>query len=175
MAPMDREACMHRAPRGGQTTRRWRCSGFASEISVRISYSKCKLDERLASHTLVEQLVEVLKILDNSLPDVEQVIEVPKIFSDVIPSRSSVSEPQLAEQLVEVPTLVSLSLPVDPKEEDTIVAVVCDAMGRTWFQVSGPRGRWWWLSGTQHTQSNHPSGYTAGPGRDTNTGRCDDG
>ena len=124
---------------------------------------------------MVEQLVEVLKILDNSLPDVEQVIEVPKIFSDVIPSRSSVSEPQLAEQLVEVPTLVSPSLPVDEKEEDTIVAVVCDAMGRTWFQVSGPRGRWWLLSGTQHTQWNHPKGYTTRPGRDTNTGRRDDG
>ena len=52
---------------------------------------------------VAEQPVEVLKILDNSLPDVEQVIEVPKIFSDDIPSRSSVSEPQLAEQLVEVP------------------------------------------------------------------------
>ena len=47
---------------------------------------------------VVEQPVAVLKILDNSLPDVEQVIEVPKIFSDDIPSRSSVSEPQLAEQ-----------------------------------------------------------------------------
>ena len=53
---------------------------------------------------MVEQPVQVLKFLDISLPDVEQVIEVPKIFSEDIPSRSSVSEPQLADQLVEVPT-----------------------------------------------------------------------
>ena len=53
---------------------------------------------------MVEQPVQVLKFLDISFPDVEQLVEVPKIFSDVIPSRSSVSEPQLAEQLVEVPT-----------------------------------------------------------------------
>ena len=51
--------------------------------------------------------------------------------------RTVVREPQLAEQLVEVPALVSLSLPVDAKEEDTIVAMASDAAGRTWFQVSG--------------------------------------
>ena len=50
MAPMDREACIE-LPQEDKTARRRRCSGFASEIDVRISYSKCKLDERLASHT----------------------------------------------------------------------------------------------------------------------------
>ena len=49
-----------------------------------------------------EQLVEVYKLLDVAVP--EHVIEVPKIFVDDIPSRLSVREPQLAEQLVVVPT-----------------------------------------------------------------------
>ena len=35
MAPMDCEACIE----------------FASEIDVRVSYTECKLDERLASYT----------------------------------------------------------------------------------------------------------------------------
>ena len=43
--------------------------------------------------------------------------------------RTAVCEPQLVEQLVEVPTLVSPSLPVDVKEEDTIVAVVSSSLG----------------------------------------------
>ena len=124
---------------------------------------------------VVEQPVEVLKILDNLLPDVEQVIEVPKIILHQVPHCAVPLEPQLVEQLVEVPTLVSPSLPVDVKEQDTIVAVVSDAAGRTSFQVSGPRGRWWWPSGSRHTQWGHPEGYTARPGRDTNTGRHDDG
>ena len=124
----------------------------------------------------VEQLLEVLRRLDIEVPP--QVIEVPKISQDSIRERlvdCDLRHPQLAEQLVEVPTLVSPSLPVDENEEDTIVAVICDAMGRTWFQVSGPRGRWWWLSGTPHNQWHHPKGYTARPGRDANTGRRDDG
>ena len=39
----------------------------------------------------------------------ELVIEVPKISLDVIPLRTLVPEPQLVEQLVEVPTTVSYS------------------------------------------------------------------
>ena len=98
---------------------------------------------------MVEQLVEVLKILDNSLPDVEQVIEVPKIFSDVIPSRSSVSEPQLAEQLVEVPT--------DRVYLRDIIAVRLYGMDPAF------------------ALSRRQRGDTARPGRHTNTGRRDDG
>ena len=39
----------------------------------------------------------------------EQVIEVPKILIDELPARTLVREPQLAEQLVEVPTIISFS------------------------------------------------------------------
>ena len=86
--------------------------------------------------------------------------------------RTVVREPQLVEQLVEVPTLVSPSLPVDAKEEDTVVAMASDAAGRTWFQVSGPRGHcWWWLSRSRPTQWDHPERYTARPGRKRNTGQ----
>ena len=49
------------------------------------------------------------------------------------------------------------------KEEDTIVAMASDAAGRTWFQVSGPRGHcWWWLSGSRHTQWDHSDGTPPG-------------
>ena len=52
---------------------------------------------------LVDSVVEVRKILDNLLPDVEQVIKVPKILPHTVPQRSSLQEPQTAEQLVAVP------------------------------------------------------------------------
>ena len=54
---------------------------------------------------MVDQLVDVLKLLScTAIP--EQVIAVPKIPQDSIPHRA-VFEPQLAEQLVEVPTAVT--------------------------------------------------------------------
>ena len=43
-------------------------------------------------------------------PDPEQVIEVPKILPEDVSLRTAVREPQLVEQLVEVPTIVSFSL-----------------------------------------------------------------
>ena len=52
---------------------------------------------------LVDSVVEVRKILDNLLPDVEQVIKVPKILQHTVLQRSSLQEPQTAEQLVAVP------------------------------------------------------------------------
>ena len=51
----------------------------------------------------VDKLHDVLKLFDNSVP--EQVIDVPKISQDAIPQRTVLCEPQLAEQLVEVPTV----------------------------------------------------------------------
>ena len=58
---------------------------------------------------MVEQLVDVLQLFDALILVAEQVIDVPKIFIERIPPRTSVREPQLAEQLVEVPTIVSFS------------------------------------------------------------------
>ena len=53
----------------------------------------------------VEALQDTLRILD--FPIAEQVIEVPKISCSPCPSRSLVPDPQSAEQLVEVPTVLS--------------------------------------------------------------------
>ena len=53
-----------------------------------------------------EQLLEVFRLLDTHMP-VEQAIAVPKIFLDRIPQRSFVLTPQSADQLVEVPTVLS--------------------------------------------------------------------
>ena len=55
---------------------------------------------------MLEQLVDVLQFVDALVPVAEQVIEVPKIILENIPVRTLVREPQLAEQLVEVPTIL---------------------------------------------------------------------
>ena len=54
---------------------------------------------------LVDNVVDALRIPER--PMTVQVIEVPKILVAVIPARSLVPEPQSAEQLVEVPTVLS--------------------------------------------------------------------
>ena len=51
---------------------------------------------------MVEQLQDVLQFF----ADAEQVIDVPKISFEDIPTRTLVRDPQLAEQLVEVPTFL---------------------------------------------------------------------
>ena len=55
----------------------------------------------------VENVTDALRILDQ--PMAKQVIEVPKISCSPCPSRSCIREPQVAEQLVQVPTIVSFS------------------------------------------------------------------
>ena len=59
---------------------------------------------------LVDQL-DVLKVLGMHLPVLpEQVIEVPSIWTPSRCSRTVLSAPQMAEQLVEVPTLLSVAV-----------------------------------------------------------------
>ena len=79
----------------------------------------------------VDSVVEVLKILDKSLPDVEQVIEVPKILQQTVLHRSSLQEPQLAEQLVEVSTPSPALVPV-PQMEHQMVEVLSDRASACW-------------------------------------------
>ena len=50
--------------------------------------------------------MDVLRFFDTLCPVAEQVIDVPKIIYEDIPSRTPLREPQLAEQLVEVPTIL---------------------------------------------------------------------
>ena len=60
---------------------------------------------------MVEHVVDVLKIIDRGPP--EQVIEVSKVsLLDVVPLRAALCEPQLAEQLVDVPTSPGYALAV---------------------------------------------------------------
>ena len=50
-----------------------------------------------------------MRFFDTLLPVPEQCIEVPKILLDDVPMRTAVCDTQLAEQLVEVPTIISFS------------------------------------------------------------------
>ena len=116
---------------------------------------------------MVDSVVEVLKILDKSLPDVEQVIEVPKILQHTVLQRSSLQEPQMVDQLVTVPTnpdtvLCVFSRSPVPLLEDQLVEVppivpqlvgfFAGDDGYVWRQLSGPTGAYWWRVGSSHTQ-----------------------
>ena len=76
----------------------------------------------------VPQMVEnvtdtLLRILD--FPIAEQVIDVPNIFCSPCPLRSRVPEPQLADQLVEVPTVLTptrIALQIAERIVDTPVS-----------------------------------------------------
>ena len=56
---------------------------------------------------MVDQLPDIEQFFRVLSPDLEQVIEVPKILPFDVPMRAAVT--QLAEQLVEVPTIISYS------------------------------------------------------------------
>ena len=58
---------------------------------------------------MVVQLADVLRFFDTLLPVPEQDLAVPKILLDDVPMRTVLRDTQLAEQLVEVPTIVSFS------------------------------------------------------------------
>ena len=69
---------------------------------------------------MVEQLVDVLRFFNTLCPVAEQVIDVPKISLEDIPARRLCREPQLVEQLVEVPTVVSYSSLLQRTVEQTV-------------------------------------------------------
>ena len=87
---------------------------------------------------MVGQLAEVLAFFNATLLVLEQVIEVPKITVDQAPQRSSLRDPQLVEQLVDVPV-----------PRNVILARGTDIAGNTWCQVTEhPGTRWrayWWM------------------------------
>ena len=58
---------------------------------------------------MVDQLLDIEQYFRALSPDPEQVIEVPKILPFDVPMRTAVRVTQLAEQLVEVPTIISSS------------------------------------------------------------------
>ena len=65
------------------------------------------MDQLAELLNLEEDVLDAGRLVDHYFQVPEVVIEVPKIRLDVIPLRTLVPEPQLAEQLVEVPTTVS--------------------------------------------------------------------
>ena len=73
---------------------------------------------------MVEQLPDIMYFFDTLMPDPEQVIEVPKILPDDVPVRTAVRDTQLAEQLVEVPTIVSFSLLQRNMEQNVDIPVL---------------------------------------------------
>ena len=72
---------------------------------------------------MVEQWLNILHFFDTLMPDPEQVIEVPKIFPDDVPVQTAVRDTQLAELLVEVPTIVSFSLLQQIMEQNVDIPV----------------------------------------------------
>ena len=100
---------------------------------------------------LVDSVEEGRKILDNLFPDVAQVIEVPKIIVHTAPHRSSLLEPQMAEQLVPVP---GFGFVFFRRYDGALGLGVVRAAGHTWFMRVHDIG---WRD-------------TASPGRYTNTG-----
>ena len=89
---------------------------------------------------MLEQLPDVLQFFDTLTTVPVQVIEVPKIFPDDVPVRTSSRDTQLAEQLVEVPTIISYSwlqlgleqnvdIPVPVVEAETLVFEVFSLNG----------------------------------------------
>ena len=89
---------------------------------------------------MVEQHVEVLSFLRSSLPAVaEQVIEVPALSLPVCAVQRDPLEPQMAEQLVEVPTVLSVAV---LQQQTVVLAVdipVPHGSGRRRLQGSLPR------------------------------------
>ena len=83
--------------------RDWRHTGVGYEIAQNLVVPVPQMEE---------QLPDVLQFFASFLPVVaEQVIAVPKIFLDMTPQRlgDHLRQPQMVEQLVHVPTVVSYS------------------------------------------------------------------
>ena len=72
---------------------------------------------------MVDQPPDVKRFFDTLLPVPEQVIEVPKIVCPLRAARTVLRAPQLAEQLVEVPTIVSYSSFQRTKEQHVDIPV----------------------------------------------------
>ena len=86
------------------------------------------LDLDVLAPQAVDQLMDAIS-LDS--PMAEHVVEVPKI---VCPPRAGRTEPQMAEQLVEVPTVLSLSL----LQQQTVDIPVSRRRGQGGLQGSHP-------------------------------------
>ena len=85
---------------------------------------------------MVEQLPDIMRLFDTLLPVPEQVIEVPKILLDAM--LTTLRDTQLAEQLVEVPTIVSFSLLQLIMEQNVDVPVLGRGGAKRWSSRFSP-------------------------------------
>ena len=111
---------------------------------------------------MVDSVVDVLKILDHSLPGGKagKATRVPWLFMRHAPPRSSLPESQVVEQLVEVPIPLTVTL-----------ADGTDDRGIRWRHVVGSQWRYLLVDGRHQPDQEGPDGFTAGPGRYTNIGQ----
>ena len=125
--PMKEEVEQHHAPRGQKPAREGRGTQylFVGGVIVPEPVAEPQLHARVQRHTVeqrsehtpyvqildapvpqvVDFVLDVFRALDSSIA--EQVIEVPKLSCSSCPSRSPCLEPQMAEQMVEVPAVLS--------------------------------------------------------------------
>ena len=121
----------------------------------------------------VDSVTDILRLLDR--PIAEQVIAVPTVSCSSCPLRSCVPEPQLADQLVEVPTVLTptrIALQIAERIVDTPVPrgrVHGSLPGQSsamslpesieWVELSDANGRpWFWNRRTQATVRKAPPG-----------------
>ena len=118
---------------------------------------------------MVGSVTDVLRLLDRPLA--EQAISVPKISCSSCPSRSRVPEPQLADQLVEVPTVLTptrialqiVDTPVPRGRVHGSLPGQSSAMSLPesigWVELSDDNGRpYFWNRRTQATVRKAPRG-----------------
>ena len=106
---------------------------------------------------VVVQLLGVFRLLDTQLPD-EQAVSVPKISCSPCPSRSRVPEPQSADQLVEVPTVLTptrIAVQIAEQIVDTPVHLPESA---EWVQLrdEATSGPYFWNRRTRETKWKPP-------------------
>ena len=96
-------------PRGGRPAPLSEVAGWQSRVLLHVvgHLSVPALDVPVPQ--MVDQLPDIEQFFRVLSPDLEQVIEVPKILPFDVPKRAAVRVPQLAEQLVEVQTIISYS------------------------------------------------------------------
>ena len=100
---------------GWQERVQWHCVEHLAEVCPIVQILDADVpvpllvDQYAAIWNMEEDVLVAADHLDRDFQVPELVIEVPKISLDVVPLRTLVPESQLAEQLVEVPTIVSFS------------------------------------------------------------------
>ena len=95
------------SPKGGRPAPLPEVAGWQSRVLRHVVGHLSVLALDVSVPQMVDQLPDIGQFFRALSPDPEQVIEVPKILPFDVPMRTAVHVPQLAEQLLEVPTIIS--------------------------------------------------------------------